>query len=111
MHLYTHASISRHLYMLVLQQIMQAKMNMNQIDLISQIDTDTHRHTQSYWLCGSRHGAVEIKAGQAVICYLRLLHAHALDSHQRHVPHFSSALASSEWDHTRDIAAFSLLWV
>lgn len=93
--------------MLVLQQIMQAKMNMNQIDLISQIDTDTHRHTQS--LC--RHGAVEIKAGQAVICYLRLLHAHALDSHQRHVPHFSSALASSEWYHTRDIAAFSLLWV
>lgn len=56
-------------------------------------------------------GVLEIKAGQGVIWYLRLLHAHALDSHQRHVPHFSSALASSGWYHTTDITAFPSLAV
>lgn len=74
---------------------------------LSLIHTHIHTHTQSYYLCRSRRGVLEIKAGQGVIWYLRLLHAHALDSHQRHVPHFSSALASSGWYHTTDIAAFS----
>lgn len=70
----------------------------------------THTYTHIHNLITSVEagvGVLEIKAGQGVIWYLRLLHAHALDSHQRHVPHFSSALASSGWYHTTDIAAFS----
>lgn len=53
---------------------------------------------------------MKIKEGQGVIWYLRLLHAHTLDSHQRPVQHFSSALASSGWHYTTDVAAFILFF-
>ena len=55
----------------------------------AKMHSHTHTHThKSYYICRSKHGVVEIKGAQGVIWYLGLLHAHALDSHQRHVPHF-----------------------
>lgn len=95
-HVHTHALALMHIQTVL---IMQAKMCTNSHlnkhhHAHPDTHSSTHTHTQSYYLCRSRHGVLEIKAGQGVIWYLRLLHAHALDSHQRHVPHFSSALAS-----------------
>ena len=124
MQTHTHACTFMHIHILVLTVIVQEKMHTKHTHthlnkhchvhslIHTLIHTHTDTHPQSYYLCRSRHGVLEIKAGQGVIWYLRLLHAHALDSHQRHVPHFSSALASSGWYHTSDIAAFfSLLWL
>lgn len=99
-HLYSCMQIHTHTCMLTVQE----KDVHNPHRALSHLPT----HTQSYYLCRSRHGVLEIKAGQGVIWYLRLLHAYALDSHQRPMPHFTSALASLGCYYTTDIAAFPL---